>query len=276
MPRFVVEVDLPSFVCRLRIQFPGPFWSFIAATVFIAGFQPPTSSSSSWPAGAVASASASAPAQSANPNAITISNIEQLAGWSSCDTCAGGGRVPYSMLQALTHPLPGSTKFSIGRGAPWSRALWWKRLGNNPNISHFVLSVDQYMEDPAASWGIEYNVNQLLNGEWFKFSTQCSFGEGVWKVWDSAGKRWTRTSVPCSRPALKRHLQLRMEFERAAGKAHFVSISINGRLYAVGRAFDPQPVKGKSGDFGVHFQLNANKECDPYSVWVHNFELTYW
>ena len=132
------------------------------------------------------------------------------------------------------------------------------------------------MEDPAASWGIEYNVNQLLNGEWFKFSTQCSFGNGIWQVWDSAHMRWTRTSLPCLRPALKRHVQLGMEYERVGEKAHFVSISINGRLCPVDQTFDPQPIKGKSGDFGVHFQLNANKNSDPYSVWVHNLELTYW
>jgi hypothetical protein len=211
----------------------------------------------------------------ANQNAITISNIEQLAGWSSCDTCSGGGRVPYSMLQGLSYPWPGTTKFSIGHGAPWSHALWWKRLGNNPNISHFVLSLDQYIEAPAASWGIEYNVNQLLNGEWYKFSTQCSFGDGVWQVWDSAGKRWARTTVPCTRPAPKRRVHLRMEYERLNGKAHFISISINDRLHPVDRAFDPQPIKGKSGDFGVHFQVNGDKSSDPYSVWVHNFELTY-
>lgn len=215
-------------------------------------------------------------AKTANPNANTISYIEQLPGWASCDTCSGGGRVPYSMLQALRYPLPGSTKFSIGHGAPWAHALWWKRLGNNPNLSHFVLSLDQYIEDPAASWGIEYNVNQLLSGKWYKFSTQCSFGDGIWQIWDSAHKHWVKTSVPCIRPVPKRHVQLRMEYERFHGAAHFISITIDGRTYTVERLFDPQPINGKSGDFGVHFQLNANKNSDPYSVWVHNLELTYW
>lgn len=272
MPRFAVDVRPIPFIRRAWIRFLRTVWSYTVALFFILGFLP--SNSSSLAAGAPHSISAADHAT--NPNAIILSNIEQLPGWSSCDRCSGGGRVPYSMLQALGRPQPGTTKFSIGHGAPWSRALWWKRLGNNPNISHFVLSLDQYMENPGASWGIEYNVNQLLNGAWYKFSTQCSFGDGIWQIWDSARKHWVRTNVPCTRPAPKRHVQLRMEYERVNGKAHFLSITINGRASVVDRAFDPQPIKGKSGDFGVHFQLNANKNSDPYSIWVHNFELTYW
>lgn len=214
--------------------------------------------------------------QAIPPDATTIANIEQLPGWQSCDTCSGGGKVPYSMTQKLNYPEPESTRFSIGHGAPWSHALWWKRLGNDPHTSHFVLSLDQYIEDPAASWGIEYNVNQLLDDQWFKFSTQCSFGDGIWQVWDSAGKHWTRTGVPCLRPAPSTHTRLRMDYERVKGRAHFISITINDHVYNVDRAFEPQPINGKNGDFGVHFQLNGDKQSDPYSVWVRDFQLTYW
>ena len=210
------------------------------------------------------------------PGANTVTGIEQLSGWQSCDTCSGGGKVSYSMTQRLDYPQPGTTRFSIEHGAPWSHALWWKRLGNNPGISHFVLSLDQYIEDPAPSWGIEYNVNQLLDNQWFKFSTQCSFGDGVWQVWDSAQKRWTRTSVPCIRPTPSTHMRLRMDYERVNGQAHFLSITINDHVYKVDRSFAPQPINGKSGDFGVHFQLNGDKQSNPYSVWVHDFRLTCW
>ena len=208
--------------------------------------------------------------------ATTIANIEQLPGWQSCDTCSGGGKVSYSMTQGLDFPERLTTRFFIGHGSPWSHALWWRRLGNNPNISHFVIRLDQYIEDPASSWGIEYNVNQLLNNQWFKFSTQCSFGDGVWQVWDSAHKRWTRTNVPCLRPAPSTHTLLRMDYERINGRAHFLAITIGNQVYRVDRSFDPQPIDGRNGDFGVHFQLNGNKQSAPYSVWIHDFQLTYW
>ena len=199
-----------------------------------------------------------------------------MSGWSSCDTCSGGGTVPYSMTQGLSYPQPSTTQFSIGHGTAWSQALWWRRLGNDLTLSHFVLSLDQYIENPAASWGVEYNVNQLLNGEWYKFSTQCSFGDGIWQMWDAANQHWMPTTVPCARPLPFTHVQLRMEYERVSGHTHFISISIDGNVYPVDMTFNPQAISGASGDFGVHFQLNGSGNSDPYSVWVHNFALTYW
>jgi hypothetical protein len=180
------------------------------------------------------------------------------------------------MTQNLSYPQAQTTQFTIGHGTAWAQALWWNRLGNNSSISHFVLSLDQYMEDPSPSFGIEYNVNQLLNGEWYKFSTQCSFGDGIWQVWDSANQHWTPTAVPCQRPSASSHVQLQMQYERVNGQAHFIAISINGTSYPVDKYFNPQSISGTSGDFGVHFQLNGDANSDPYSVWVHNYQLIYW
>src|SRR5438270_4690777 len=114
-----------------------------------------------------------APAQ---PAGTTISDIEQMPGWESCDLCSGGGKVSYSMGQSLNYPQPGSTQFSLGQGTPWAHALWWKRLGNDPNASHFVFVLDQYIEHPEASFGIEYDVNQIVGSSWYDFAIQCSFG----------------------------------------------------------------------------------------------------
>ncbi len=199
-----------------------------------------------------------------------------MSGWQSCDTCSGGGVVPYSMTQGVSYPQPATTQFSIGHGAAWAQALWWERLGNDPTISHFVLSLDQYIENPAASFGVEYNVNQIINGAWYKFSTQCSFGDGIWQVWDAANQHWTPTSVPCARPTPSTHQQLEMQYERVNGQDHFISITIDGKVYDVNMLFNPQPISGANGDFGVHFQLNGDANSDPYSVWVHNLQLTYW
>jgi len=206
----------------------------------------------------------------------TLSNIEQLAGWDSCDLCSGGGHIAYSMTQALGYPQAGTTQFSLGQGASWAHALWWKRLGNDPNPSHFVLTLDQYMENPDASFGIEYDANQIVNGQWYDFAIQCSFGYGIWQLWDDANQVWVPTSVSCQRPAPSTHVQLRLEFERSNGQAHFVSIGTNGNIVPVNMAFNPQPIDGASGDFGVHIQLNTNGNPDPYSIWVHNLTLNYW
>ena len=199
-----------------------------------------------------------------------------MSGWQSCDTCSGGGTIAYSMTPGLSYPQPGTTQFSLAQGAPWAHALWWKRLGNDPSPSHFVLTLDQYMENPGASFGIEYEANQLVDGEWYDFATQCSFGYGIWQLWDPANQKWVPTSVPCVRPAPSTHTQVRLEFQRSNGHVLFVSIGTNGNVVQVNMAFNPQPLNGLSGDFGVHIQLNANANPDPYSVWVHDLTLNYW
>jgi hypothetical protein len=180
------------------------------------------------------------------------------------------------MTQGLTYPQPGTTRFSIAQGTPWAHALWWKRLGNDPNASHFVLSLDQYMDNPSGSFGIEYEANQLVNGAWYDFAIQCSFGYGIWQVWDPGNQRWVPLSVPCERPAPSTHTQLRFEFQRSNGQVVFVSIGSNGNVVPVNMTFNPQPLTGVSGDFGVHIQLNADGNPDPYSLWVHDLSLNYW
>ncbi len=199
-----------------------------------------------------------------------------MSGWDSCDTCSGGGAIGYSMTQGTNYPQSGTTQFSLAQGTPWAHALWWKRLGNDPNPSHFVLTLDEYIENPGASFGIEYEANQLVNGQWYDFATQCSFGYGIWQLWDPANQTWVPTSVPCARPAPSTHTQVRLEFQRSNGHVVFVSIGTNGNIVPVNVAFNPQPITGLSGDFGVHIQLNANANPDPYSVWVHDLTLNYW
>lgn len=180
------------------------------------------------------------------------------------------------MQQSVGYPQAGTTQFSIGQGTPFAHALWWKRLGADRGISHFVLTLDQYIENPGASWGLEYDANQIIDGQWYDFAVECSFGYGIWQVWDSQGQHWVPTSIPCVRPAPSTHQQMRFEFQRVNGQAVFVSIGTNGDIVPVNMAFNPEPMTSTNGDFGVHFQLNGNANPDPYSVWVHNLSLTYW
>jgi hypothetical protein len=205
--------------------------------------------------------------------AKVYSSLNKMSGWDSCDTCSGGS-VSYSKTQ-VSDP-PDSTQFFIGRGDAWAQALWWLRIGNDTSISHFVLEMDQMMEVPSASFGLEFNVNQVLNGKWYKFSTQCSFGWGIWQVWDAANQHWVKTNVPCTRPQALTWRHIRLEYERSNGQDHFISISYDGKTYPVDMRFNPQPVSYTNGDFGVHFQLNGNADMIPYSVFVRNYNLTIW
>jgi hypothetical protein len=180
------------------------------------------------------------------------------------------------MIPSIDYPQPGTTQFSVGQGTPWAHALWWKRLGNDSSISHFVLTLDEYMEDPGASFGLEYDANQIIDGRWYDFSAECSFGYGIWQVWDPAGLHWVPTSVPCIRPQARTHEQVRLEFQRMNGQVQYVSIGTNGNIVPVNISLNPGAPNGANGDFGVHIQLNTNANPDPYSVWVHDMALNYW
>src|SRR5689334_20543889 len=90
----------------------------------------PATASNSGPAGSSSSAASTpgssstvAPPPSGSSNAspnpspsptptsagTTISGIEQMSGWDSCDTCSGGGTIAYSMTPGLSYPQPGTT-----------------------------------------------------------------------------------------------------------------------------------------------------------------------
>lgn len=210
--------------------------------------------------------------------ATTFSKIEQMSGWGSCSDCAGaGGGATYTMSQNQSSPaLDGnSTKFSISGTVPFSHGLWWRRMSSNTSATNFILDMYYYMKNPSASQGLEFAANQGRSDGWYKFSTQCSFGNGSWSVWDSKNGGWVKTGIPCTRPAAYAWQHVRFEYQRSGGKAVFVAITINGNRHYVNKSFYPQS-KSSSGSVGIHFQLNGNSTETAYSTWADKMTLTYW
>ncbi len=211
----------------------------------------------------------------------TYSHIESMgSGWGSCasTSCAGGGGSgSYYVKTGVSSPsLDGaSALFHISPSSQFYNGLWWRRMTGNTGVSHFTMDMYQRLDNPAASQAIEYATNQYLNG-WYKFSTQCSFAGGVWRVWDSYNRHWVNTSVPCRRPAANTWQHLTFQYARANGKAVFVSITINGQTYYVNKSFSPQQTSGSNGDIGIHYQLDGNSSKTAYSSWIDKWSLTIW
>ncbi len=210
--------------------------------------------------------------------ATTYSRIEHMTGWKGCSACAEGAIATYWMKQGVSSPaLDGnSAQFFIGGSNPFGMGLWWRRMTTSTSASHFVLDMYQYLKNPSASQGIEYAANQQLNGGWYKFSTQCSFAKGVWRVWDSRNRGWVATNAPCKRPAANSWTHLVFEYARSGGKAVFLSVTVNGQKYYLNKSFYPQAKSGTNGDIGVHYQLNGNSSMTDYSAWVDKMNLTIW
>ena len=210
--------------------------------------------------------------------ATAIYNIQSQPNWSSCNTCAGGvAAVPYSMTQNVSSPsLSGhATQFWLGGSTPYSNVLWWKQL-TPVTASNFQYDADFYLTDSGAPQSLEFDVNQVINGNRFIFGTECDIRyTGTFRVCDTANGHWASTGIPCPTLAANTWHHITWQFQRtAAGQAEFVSVTLDGVKHAVNMSFWPKPNSGT--ELNVAFQMDGNFAQTNYSTWVDNLTLTYW
>jgi hypothetical protein len=211
-------------------------------------------------------------------NATAFHKIEDMSGWDSCTKCAGGGEnAIYSITQHQGSPsLDGSsTKVFLGGTTPFSHALMWRRMGNAPSATHFVLDMYYLVGNPSASQGLEFNANQALGSGWYKFSTQCNLAGGTWRVWDSKNGGWVNTGAACTRPPANTWQHVTFEYQRANGKAVFVAITLNGKKSYINKSFYPKAQSG-DGSVGIHFQVDGNSTQADYTTWMDKVSFYYW
>ncbi len=209
----------------------------------------------------------------------TFANLQNLPGWKSCTACAGGrGRAVSGMTGGVGSPsLDGvSARFDLASKWAFSNALWWLHVADNSSAANFTLDLQQYLADPLAPQAIEYAVTQSLAGGWYKFSTQCSFSRGIWRVWDSHRRAWTATTAPCTRPAAQTWTHLTFQYQRANGMATFVAITVGGQTYYLNQSFRPQPIGGSRNTITVHYQLDGNRTRSSVNAYLDEVSLTVW
>lgn len=211
----------------------------------------------------------------------TFSNINQMSGWQSCDTCAGaGGNGPHasiSMWQNIANPsIDGrSAQYNMAGSRPYSSAIWWKQLGPRSGSSNFVYDLYFYVKNPSAVQALEFDVNQSLNGQKYIFGTQCDvLGHHDWDVWDTAHSTWVETGIGCPAPAAYSWNHVTLEFQRTGGQAKFISVTVNGRKSYVNKAFWPESVNAQ--ELNVAFQMDGNVNNAAYSTWLDKVSLNAW
>lgn len=255
----------------------------LMAASFLAGCAATSqNSTSSTQQGSQPGSSAPATQPSVVPaNATTISDIQKMPTWDSCSsTCAGepGTDAVYSMESGISSPsLSGSAiKFNITGGTPWAAALWWKQIGGNDAITHFVYEMSYYLSNVPAAQALEFNVNQNASGWRYEYATQCDIrGAGVWRIWDHTAMHWVATLAPCPSPAANVWNKLTWEFERTADhKVVWVAVTLNGQRSVINQSFDAFTASGSGID--VAFQMDSDGGPTPWSVWVDNVSLSEW
>lgn len=214
-------------------------------------------------------------------NASVISNIDQLAGWQSCTTCAGaGGNGPsalFSVAQFQVSPsMDGSSaKFSISGSTPYSDALWWRQLGANNAAQNFKYEVFFYLTNPNAAQALEFDANQSNGAHKFIFGTQCNIRNGShWDVWGGTAGVWENTGIACTVPSAFTWHHLVWEFQRTASSTVFIGFTLDGVTHYVNRSY-PAVASGVN-ELNVAFQMDGDFAMHAYSTWLDKVSLTSW
>jgi hypothetical protein len=222
-----------------------------------------------------------APPVSIPSTAIQKKDIDQMTGWEHCDACAGAGgagpQTPYSMTQFISSPsLDGkSATFWLGGTTPYANALWWKQLGGNDGVNHFVYDLYFYLNDPSVSQALEFDVNHSVGNLKYIYGTECNIANPSigWRIWDTRNAKWMSTGASCSVKA-KTWNRLTWEFERVGNQTHFIAVTLNGYRQVIDKYYYAQG----SGvhEVNVAFQMDGNSRQDNYQVWLDKVSLYYW
>jgi len=215
-------------------------------------------------------------------------DLDQQAGWGSCDRCAGAGgsgpTAPHGLTQNVASPsMDGrSAQFWLGGSTPYSDVLWWKKvlvetqLLQNQAAHHFVYDAYFYITNPTAAQSLEWDVNQFVNGRSYIFGNQCSYrSAGTWDVWDNVNNRWISTGVHCPTPNAYSWNHVVIEVERTPdNKLHYVSMTMNGNKHYLNWYY-PSTATSWSG-VTVNYQMDGDYKQTNYSTWLDKLNLNYW
>lgn len=167
-------------------------------------------------------------------------------------------------------------KFDVTGGTPWGDVIWWKNVDANDAITHFVLKMSYYLDDPSAAQALEFYVSQNAGGNRYEFGTQCDIkGSGHWRIWPHSQMRWVDTGVPCPKPVANTWNQLVLEVSRnAQNQLVWEAVTLNGQHSVINQAYDSYPTAGSGID--VAFQMDSDGGPTPWSVWVDDVSLAEW
>lgn len=226
-------------------------------------------------------------AANASNSPQVVTDVQNMSGWVSCDTCAGPGGHGHPnehwMHQHETNPsMDGKTaEFYLGKTTDgnydYSNVLFYKRLTPNTTAKNFKLDLYVYVHDPTIIQGLEMDVFYSQGGKKNYFLTECD-GRGnyknTWQVSDAVHDHWQHTGLPCVLHAYSwNHVVL--QFQRNSdGSTKFVSLSMNGDLHYVNRTYAAGNVN--SSEMNVAIQLDGDERQDPIHVWADKVVLTSW
>jgi len=232
----------------------------------------------------------------------TFSSLQSSVGWTGyallppgygiCNTCKPTGpEAIWKMTQGITSPsMSGSSsKHDIGGQTKYADILWNNHLIGDfssqgmpdtsrtlvPTLHNFTYDVYFYGTNLETSQAVEFDLNQFFNGMGFIWGHECRIAGGhEWDTWDNVGQKWVPTGVSC-KPVSNSWNHLVIKVQRTTDNQVLIqSITLNGvtnnlNIY--------RPHGTAVGWYGVtvNWQIDGNKNQDPYSVYLDNFNFIY-
>ena len=223
-----------------------------------------------------------AAAQGQTYKKLIFSNIDDnLTGWGSCTTCAGGlnNADVFWMAQFQSTPARdgSSAQFYISANNPYSDVLFWEKLGAQDWAMQFTW--DFWVLVDAASVGaqaLEYDVFQFVGSTEYMFGTQCLYVSGQWNIWNAGGGQWVPIPVACNpfTPNVWHHIVLQVH-RTSDTLMHYDSLTLDGIQYVLNLA-EPSGLlpAGWLENMGVQWQLDTASTPLSFNEWVDNVKLT--
>jgi hypothetical protein len=223
------------------------------------------------------------PTPSPTGSRSVVSDIQSIANWAGCSSCAAPGgvgpSVPYSYTLNVASPsLDGaSTQFWLGGSTPYSNALFTNHLGGRAGASNFILDFDFYIADATAAQAMEFDIFYGRDGLKNYFLTECDTNgmyAGTWQVQNIQLDTWIHTGLPCHvNSNAWNHVTL--EFDREVdGNTRFITAAMNGDTQYVNQIY--AALQDSSFEMTTGVQLDGNSRQTNFSIWVDRMSITYW
>jgi hypothetical protein len=231
----------------------------------------------------------------------TFSNLQQSTwtgyallppAFSICSSCTSAGpQLLWSWTPDISSPsLSGSaTATYYGAGSKqWADVLWNNHLIGNfssqglpdpdkklvPTLHSFTYDVYFWVSDTTLSQAMEFDINQFVGGKSYIWGHECRIdGGNEWDTWSNQKKHWVPSGIACN-PVSNAWNHLTIQVERTSDDGMlFKSITLNGNVGNVNRSDTPT----KTSWYGVtiNYQLDGDREQQPYTVYLDNFTFTY-
>lgn len=196
-----------------------------------------------------------------------------------CGNQGGAGQGPdYNLTQGIFSPsLSGkATDFYVNGGPAYTGGYYFIEQPTLPNpVSYLRYDFDLFLPGQYANapQGIEFEVQQTVNGDTYNFAWQADYDSNSWRVFNYTTKVWEPAGIPLQRFAPDTWHHITAIYHAAGTQAVHDSLMVDGQTYNVNIAHEATHT-GTSLEFSNGFQLDLNASSTPYHVFVDNMQVS--